>query len=303
MKFQDWLLIVGLSLLFGSSFFFTEVAGESLGPLSIAASRLVIAGAVLAVIALVQSRRTVARTPLGTLVLMGLLNSFLPISLIAWAQQSLPSGISAILAATSPVFGIFFAHALLRQEKLTPMRVAATIGAFVAVVLVLDPTGTVGMSAGLPPRAVLAAAASSALAGVLGRRLIVPGTRPLDVATGQVISAAVMATLGAAVFERPWAQPAPSVQALASLVTMGLVSTALAYVLFFRLLERVGAANTLLVGFLVPASATLLGATFLGERLSWLQCAGYLVLGLALLVIGRAKPVPADTPLPSEQAR
>ena len=293
MKLHDWLQIILLSLLFGSSFFFTEIAGASVGPLTIAASRLAIAGIVLAIVGGFGSTDNRVTTPVTTLVLLGLMNSFLPISLIAWAQQSLPSGVSSILAATSPVFGMFFAHALLQHEPINLSRVAATLVAFVGVVLVLDPTSAYGLSLGMPPAAVLLAAATSAFAGVLGRKLVVPGTRPLDVAKGQVISAAAMATAAAVILELPWSRPFPPLEAVTSLVIMGLVSTALAYVLFFRLLERVGAANTLLVGFLVPASATILGAGFLGERLNAVQIGGFLLLSGALLAIGRPRPVPA----------
>src|ERR1051325_5168084 len=140
MKLHDWLQIILLSLLFGSSFFFTEIAGASVGPLTIAASRLAIAGIVLAIVGGVGSSNNRIATPVKPLVFLGLMNSFLPITLIAWAQQSLPSSVSSILAATSPVFGMFFAHALLQQEAISFSRVAATLVAFVGVVLVLDPT-------------------------------------------------------------------------------------------------------------------------------------------------------------------
>jgi drug/metabolite transporter (DMT)-like permease len=285
---QDWATVFLLALLFGSSFCFTEIANDDAGPLTIAAGRLLIGGALLAVIVRATGKVDDLRPLLGPLVVLGVFNSFVPISLIAWAQQGLPSGVTAILAATAPIFGIFFAHFALPGEGLTAGRLGGTFLAFIGVVLIIAPWRAADLQiASTAPFAVLTAAASSAAAGVFGRKVMVTGTSPLMAACGQVIVAAILATALALIIERPLSRPLPEWPASTALFAMGTLSTALAYFLFFRLLSRVGAANTLLVGFLVPVSATVLGVIFLGESLDLIEIAGLSLVMLSLLIVNR----------------
>lgn len=286
---RDWITIVLLAFLFGGSFFFTEIANDDVGPFTIAASRLIIGGIVLTAIlrfAQVDGERL---PTFRQMALLGLFNSFIPIALIAIAQRDLPSGVAAILAATSPIFGAIFAHFFSSGERLTLVRALGTVTAFVGVILIIGPGNVLNTSIDMAPVAVLLAAMSSAGAGVFGRKVVVGDVAPLSAATGQVVSAAVIATIVALFVERPWTSPFPSLPTVSALVVMGILSTALAYFLFFRLLAKVGAANTLMVGFLVPVCATLLGVTLLGERLGWTEVSGLvLVLGSLLIINGSA---------------
>jgi drug/metabolite transporter (DMT)-like permease len=282
MKPREWTTIFILAVLFGSSFFFTEIARPQVGPITIAAVRLAIGGIVLG--ALLFSRADPVPMPTWwQMVLLGLFNSFVPITLIAWAQNELAGGVASILAATSPIFGAIFAH-FFAGERLTTVRISGTIVAFVGVAFIIDPKAFLRLDVGVAPLAVLAAAMSSAAAGVFGKRVL-GGASPAAAATGQVLSAALMATSLSLVVERPWERPLPGAESFAALVAMGLLSTALAYSLFFHLLEKVGAANTLLVGFLVPVCATGLGAVFLDERLSGDEVVGLVLVLASLLVI------------------
>lgn len=286
MERRDWITIILLAFLFGGSFFFTEIAYEDVGPFTIAASRLVIGGVVLITI-LRFVRMDGDRLPtFRQMALLGLFNSFVPITLIAIAQRDLSSGVAAILAATSPIFGAIFAHFFSPGERLSGPRALGTMTAFAGVILIIGPGNIVNTDIAIAPFAVLLAAMSGA--GVLGRRIVVSDVAPLSAATGQVVSAAVVATVFASVVEQPWTRAFPGMSASAAIIAMGVLSTAFAYFLFFRLLAKVGAANTLMVGFLVPVCATLLGVTLLGERLDWTEVCGLGLVLVSLLIINGA---------------
>ena len=285
MKPREWTTIFILALLFGSSFFFTEVATPEVGPITIAASRLVIGGLILSAV-LISSACPTRMPSWGQMVILGLFNSLIPISLIAWAQHELSSGVASILAATSPIFGAIFAYSFL-GERFTRLRALATITAFVGVMFVVDPEALIRMAVGIAPVAVLVAAMSSAAAGVFGKRVL-DEISPAAAATGQVIAAALMAVALSLVVERPWERPLPGPASIAAITAMGLLSTALAYRLFFHLLEKVGAANTLLVGFLVPVCSITLGSVFLRERVSVGETIGLMLVLLSLFLINRA---------------
>jgi drug/metabolite transporter (DMT)-like permease len=285
---REWITIVLLAFLFGGSFFFTEIANEDVGPFTIAASRLVI-GAVVLIAILHFVRVDGDRLPtLRQMALLGLFNSFIPITLIAVAQRDLASGVAAILAATSPIVGAIFAHFFSPGERLTLLRALGTSIAFVGVILIIGPGTLMNTDIALAPFAVLLAAMSSAAAGVFGRRVVAGDVAPLSAATGQVVSAATIATIFALVVEQPWTRPYPGLSSVAALIVMGVLSTGLAYLLFFRLLAKVGAANTLMVGFLVPVCATLLGVTLLEERLDWTELCGLFLVLVSLLIINRS---------------
>jgi drug/metabolite transporter (DMT)-like permease len=157
--------------------------------------------------------------------------------------------------------------------------------------------------------AVLAGALSYAFAGIYGRRFKAMKVSPLATATGQVTASTLLMLPLALALERPWALPVPSAAAAAAVVGLALVSTALAYILYFRLLAAAGATNLLLVTLLIPASAILLGATFLGERLEPRHFAGMALIGVGLAAIdgrpfgwlrrgGRSVPLSGPRPLP-----
>jgi len=138
--------------------------------------------------------------------------------------------------------------------------------------------------------AVLAAAASYAFAGVYGRRFRRLGVEPMTAAAGQVTASTLMLAPLALVVDRPWALPAPSVEVWAAVVGLALLSTALAYVLYFRILATAGATNLLLVTFLIPVSAIVLGVVVLDEALTPAHLAGMVLIGIGLAAIdGRAR--------------
>jgi drug/metabolite transporter (DMT)-like permease len=285
MSAADWLLLVGLSVLWGGSFFFAKVALEDLPPLTLAFGRVAIAAAILAGLmwARGESFAPLARAWLAFLVL-GLLNCAIPFSLLFWGQTHISSSLASILNATTPIFTVLVAQVATPVEKLTIGKLVGAIAGLLGVAVMLGPGALAGIGADVWAQlACLAAAMSYALAGVYGRRL--SGLPAGIVATGQLIAAAIVLAPLAALVDRPWTVAPPSWAALGALLASAALSTALGYVIYFRLLARAGATNLLLVTFLIPVSATLLGTIVLGERLAPHHVAGMAVIALALVAI------------------
>jgi drug/metabolite transporter (DMT)-like permease len=190
-----------------------------------------------------------------------------------------------VLNATTPVFTVLVLHLFTRDEKLTAPKLAG-VGLGLAGVAVLIGPDLSRLSAGSlwAQLAVLGAALSYAFAGLWGRRFVRLGVTPVAAATGQVTMSALLLIPAALLVDRSWTL-SPSAPTWAALIALGVLSTALAYVLFFRILAAAGATNVMLVTLLVPVSAVLLGALFLGERLSPPQLAGMGLIGLGLAAI------------------
>jgi drug/metabolite transporter (DMT)-like permease len=285
MSAADWLLLIGLSLLWGGSFFFAKVAVLELPPVTVALGRVAIAAAIL----LTLARATGVALP-ATLAawrpyaLMGLLNNVLPFTLLFWGQTHIPSGLAAILNATTPLFTVLVAHVATADEKLNTARLAGLAAGLAGVVVMIGPDVLRDLGANvLAQLACLLAAISYAFAGVYGRRF--RGEPALRVAAGQLTASSIILALPVALIDQPWTLPLPSGKAIAALVALAALSTALGYLIFFRILSRAGATNVSLVTFLIPVSAILLGTLVLGEQLAARHFAGMAAIALGLAAI------------------
>lgn len=282
-----WSLLVALSLLWGGSFFFVGVAVGEVPPLTLVAARVGLAALILwAALPLLGARAPRGWPAWRALAAMGLLNNAIPFSLIVFAQTTLPSGLAAILNATTPLWAVLVAHLATRDETATRAKLAGVALGFAGVVAMMGADILGGaMAAGVATLAMLAATFSYACAGVFGRRFRAIGVQPMQAALGQVSASAAMMLPLALIVDRPWALPAPSAAALASVLGLAALSTALAYVLYFRILALAGAVNLLLVTFLVPVSAILLGTAVLGEALEARHLVGMALIGAGLAAI------------------
>ena len=283
----DWALIAILSIIWGGSFFFIGVAVNGLPPFTIVGLRVGIAALALHVIV----RATGQRMPLNreTWVAffgMGFLNNLLPFCLIVWGQTRIASGLASILNATTPLFAIIVTHLLTEDEKMTPNRLGGVLIGLSGVVMIIGTDALKGMGADvLAQFAVLGAAICYSLAGVFGRRFRRLGVSPLITATGQVSASTVMLLPLAILADRPWQLPVPGIDVWAAIIGLALISTAFAYIIFFRVLASAGVTNIMLVTFLIPVSAILLGVTFLGEHLQVKHLVGMGLIGLGLAAI------------------
>lgn len=296
----EWGLLLTLSLLWGGSFFFTGVALRELPPLTLVLLRVGLAAAILNLLVPALGLRMPRAPRIWAAFLgMGLLNNALPFCLIVWGQTHIASGLAAILNATTPLWGVLVAHALTADERLNAGRLSGVLLGLVGVAVMVGPALLAGLGADLLAQlAVVAAAMSYAFAGVFGRRFTRTGVPPLATAAGQVTASTLLLLPIALAVDRPWALAMPGGATWAAVAGIATLSTALAYVLFFRILATAGATNLMLVTFLIPVSAILLGALVLGERLDPRHFAGMALIGAGLAAIdGRLLHRPERTAL------
>ncbi|MEX2016600.1 MAG: DMT family transporter [Candidatus Hydrogenedentales bacterium] len=289
MTASDWLLLIVLSTFWGGSFFFAEIAVREIPPLTLAFARCAIAAAVLLIYARSLGLSLPSgRAVWGTLLVLAVFNTVLPFTLIFWGQTHIPSGLAAILNATAPLFSILIAHFATADDKLTGRRIIGIAIGFVGVVIVIgiDALRDLGIQV-LAQLAIVLAALCYAIAGVYGRRF--KSYPPTVIAASILMLGAAMLLPLAAFAELPWELPMPTAAAAASTIGLAVVSTALAFLIYFRVLARAGAVNFQLVAYLIPVSAILLGVGFLGETLEWRHIIGMGVIAIGLAVIdGRA---------------
>lgn len=283
---REWSMLITLSVLWGGSFFFIGVAVSDLPPLTIVALRVGIAAIALWCFALAIGLRPPRRLGVwGAFMGMGLLNNVIPFALIVWGQTQIASGLASILNAATPIFTVVVAGMLLPDERATALKLTGVTIGFLGVVVMIGLPALTGGDSLLAQLAIIAATLSYAFAGVYGRRFRAMNISPITTAAGQVTASAIILTPVALAVDGPvdFAQINPG--SIGAIAALALLSTAVAYVLYFRLLASAGATNLLLVTLLVPVSAIILGALFLNETLETVHFAGMALIALGLSAI------------------
>lgn len=279
-----WFLIVILSIIWGASFFFVEIAVERMTPLTIVLYRVGFASFLLLGFVWFTGRKMPKNPGIwGAFLVIGMLNNVIPFSLIAWGQQHIDSSPASILNATTPVFSVILAHFLTKDEPLTQNRLTGVLFGWtgVAVLIGIEALSGVGMKiAG--QAAVLGAALLYAFAAIFGRRF--KALDPVVVSAGMLTGSFIIMIPLAFIMEQPMALD-PTPVTWAALFGLSAVSTALAYIIYFHVLSKAGATNILLVTFLIPVSAILLGMMVLGETPGWNVFAGMGLIFMGLIFI------------------
>ncbi len=277
-------MLLALAAVWGGSFFFAEVALREVTPLWIALLQVSLGVPVL-VLAVIWRGIPVPRNPgiWGAYLVMGALNNAIPFSLIFWGQKAIEGGLASILNGTTAVFGAFVAGVLLVDEPLRARKVCGAVLGVVGVAVVMGPAAINNLDVrSLAQLAVLGGSLSYALASVWGKRTLA-GQSPIMNATGMLIGSTIL-MIPVAI----WADGVPSFAfsppVWGSLIGVAVLSTALAYLLYFAILARAGAANLMLVTLLIPPVAIGLGMLFLEERLAPQAWAGFAVIALGLVV-------------------
>jgi drug/metabolite transporter (DMT)-like permease len=220
-------------------------------------------------------------------VVIGLLNNVVPFSLIVIGQTFIPSGLASILNATTPLFTVLVMAAA-SEESLHVRRVAGVALGLIGVILLRGWGVETRAGQGLGIVLCLGGALSYGFAALAARRLLKDSV-PLGTATFQLMASTVMMAVVAGVAEQPWRLAVLGVATWSAVLGLAALSTALAYIVFFQIVQRSGASNVMLVTLLIPVTAILLGWLALGEPISAREIAGAVVIGCALLVIdGRA---------------
>ena len=284
MGFGDWSLLIILSILWGGSFFFVGVAVRELPPFTIVWCRVGLAAVILLTVVYFKGDKMPSSPGLwGSFFVIGAINNVIPFSLIVWGQTHIESGLASILNGTTPIFSVILASILTREERLTPNRISGVLIGWVGVTVLIgiESLGGFGVKV-MGQIAVLGAAFCYACAAIYGRRF--KNLSPMVVAAGMLTASTVMMTPVALVIDKPW-HLAPGMPTMLAVFGLAAVSTSLAYLIYFRVLATSGATNILLVTFLIPISAILLGATVLGERLGWNAFAGMALIFAGLVAI------------------
>jgi len=217
---------------------------------------------------------------------MGLLNNAVPFCLVVWGQSHIASGLAAILNATTPISTVIMAHLLTDDEKMTGNRFLGVVIGLFGVVVLVGPDSLMGLGTNvLAQVAVLTAAVLYAFAGVYGRRFKLMGIDPILTANGQVTASAIVLFPIVMLVDHPWTLAMPALPVWEAIAGSAVLSTALGYVLYFRILATAGATNLLLVTFLIPVSAIIMGTFGLGERLDVRHFAGLAFIGAGLVAI------------------
>lgn len=281
---KEWGLIIILSALWGGSFFFVGVAVKEVPPFTIVLGRVALAAVVLLAIVHLKGEKMPASPGLwSSFIIMGALNNLIPFSFIVWGQSHIESSLASILNATTPIFSVVLAHVLTKEERLTAHRMSGVVIGWsgVAVLIGIESLRGFGMAAA-GQAAILGAAFSYACAAIYGRHF--KNLSPLIVAAGMLSASTLMMTPLALIVDQPW-NLSPGPLAVMAVIGLAVISTSLAYIIYFKVLAIAGPTNLLLVTFLIPPSAILLGVMVLGERLEWIDFAGMGLIFCGLIAI------------------
>jgi drug/metabolite transporter (DMT)-like permease len=274
-------------VLWGGAFLLIEIGLRSYPPNSLVFMRMALAvPPMLMVMRLMGVSLPRGAGNWGKLFIVGALNCALPFMLFFWGQQSLDSGYASILNATTPLWGVIAAHFLTSDERLTPARMLGVLTGFAGIIVMVGPTAMKGLSGNLLAQTVcLISTLFYSFAAIYSRRLTSSGMTPITIATGQTAMAALFMLPVVLIVDQPWTLPVPSLASTLAGLALALLSTALAYILYFRLIEKAGASNAQLVAFLMPVLAVTLGIVFLGERLTSGQLGGAALIGVGVVLL------------------
>ena len=291
MTAKDWAMLLVLSFLWGGSFFFIGVAVAELPPLTIVFLRVGLAAVTLWGIAVFSGDKVPRSLAIWrAFALMGLVSNAIPFSLIVWGQTHIGAGLASIINAATPLFTILIAGLFLADEHMTAQKIVGVMAGLTGVIVLIGPSALLELGfdmdkSTLAQLAIIGAALSYGCATVFGRRFRAMGISPFHTAAGQVTASTLILFPLVMIIERPYELTTPSAPVWLSILGLAVFSTALAYILFFRILESSGATNVVLVTFLVPVTANFLSWLVLDEQLYGRYFVGMAIIGLGLAVI------------------
>jgi drug/metabolite transporter (DMT)-like permease len=280
MRPRDLAELVALSAVWGASFLFMRIAAPSFGALALAGLRVAIAAAFLVPVMLWMKRSAALGQHFWTIALVGLFNSAIPFALFAWATHSVTAGFASILNATTPFWAAAVAWAWL-GDRLGRLKLAGLITGFAGVVwLSVSRSSFAPQAAGWAIAACLGATLCYGIAASMSKRFL-PGVDPVATAAGSQLGSA-LALVPLAIWT--WPEAPIQQQAWAAMIGLGVLCTGLAYISYFRLMNRIGPAKTVTVTFIVPIFGVLWGVLFLGEMFTLPMAVGsaVILLGTAL---------------------
>lgn len=289
-------LLLLLSLIWGSSFTLIKVAIPSIPPFTMVAVRVTLAAGLLLLIAAAQGHALPRQGSVwAAFLVQGALQSALPFTLISWGEAHITSGLAGVLNATPPMFVLAIALMTGRGRQAISGRKIAGVAlglAGVAVTMGIDALSGIGTAAPLAQAAVLGASLCYALAPLWGQRFAkLPA---IVTAAGAMSCAAILMLPAAAILERPWTLALPPAQAIGAVIALAVVCTALAMVIYFRLIRTIGPLGTTSGSYLRAGFAVILGTTLLGESFTWSILAGMVLILTGVVTVTLPPPARHD---------
>jgi drug/metabolite transporter (DMT)-like permease len=292
-------LLLTLSALWGASYTFIRVGVETIPPVTFIASRTLIAGAILA--AVIQWRGlNLPKDPTTwrKFLFQACLNSVIPFTLIAWAEQTTGAGLATILNSTSPIYAFLITALVMHDETGTGRKLFGVVAGLAGTCLIVGVEALGGLGHELWAQlAIVAATICYAGAAIFGKSF--KGLDPMMPAAGSMICGAAALIPAALVLDRPWTL-APSMVSVLSLLALSLFSTALAFVIYFRLVQTLGPVGTTAQAYLRVPIGVAIGVLFLGESLTstaWFGV-GFIAAGVIAMTVPAGKKVRADRAKP-----
>ncbi|MEX3948637.1 DMT family transporter [Paraburkholderia sp. EG287B] len=285
----ELLLLLALSTLWGASYTFIRVGVATIPPLTLIAARTSIAGALLLLWMLWQ-RTPIPRDPAvwHRFAVQALLNSVIPFTLIAWAERSVEAGLATILNSTSPVMAFLGTWLITRHEQVTARKLFGVAAGLAGICLVVGVSAFEGLGQQIVAQlAIVAATVCYAGAAIYGRSF--KGLSPVAPAAGSLVVGAVLLVPVSLAVDRPWTLH-PSPQSITALIALAVFSTAIAFVIYFRLVQTLGSVGTTAQAYLRVPIGVAIGMAWLGESLStsaWLGL-GCVVAGVVAMTLPSA---------------
>jgi drug/metabolite transporter (DMT)-like permease len=292
--FPELLLLAALATLWGASYTFIKLGVATIPPVTFIAARTLIAALLLLLVLRIRGFHLPRdRTSWRLFAAQAALNSVLPFTLIAWAELTVDAGLAAILNSTTPIFTFFITVAITRHEPATLRKFAGVIIGMAGICLIIGVEALNGLGRELVSQlAIILATISYAGAAIFGRNF--RHMDPMMPATGSMLAGAVMLIPLSLVIDRPWTL-VPSAQSLMALLALAVFSTALAFCIFFRLVNTLGSVGTTAQAYLRVPIGVAIGAYFLSERLTETAWIGLVcvVLGVAAMTLPGSRPASA----------
>lgn len=279
-------LLLALATLWGASYTFIKIGVGTIPPVTLIAARTLIAGGILLFV--IRSRGMSLPKDATTwrrFLFQACLNSVIPFTLIAWAERTVDAGLATILNSTSPIFAFLLTAAITRHEAVTARKLLGVIAGIAGTCLIIGVQAFDGLGQELWAQvAIVAATVCYAGAAIFGRGF--KGLDPIMPAAGSLICGAAILIPISFVVDRPWTL-APSPESVFALLGLSVFSTALAFVIYFRLVQTLGSVGTTAQAYLRVPIGVAIGVVFLGESLTSTAWAGLIcvIVGVAAMTI------------------
>lgn len=302
MKLKNFLLLVLLAALWGPSFLFIKVAVAEVPPMTLVLGRVGIAAVLLTLLLLLQGKRLPkTRTIWRHLAVVAAVQNAIPFVLFSWGEQYIDSALASILNGTTPLFTIIIAHFFGKNDRLTTTKLLGVLIGFGGLLLLISPSFSDGLQ--VTTLGLLAAALAAALYGVaiVYTRNNLTGMPALVAPAGQMILASLYLLPLSLLVERSYALPTLSLPVIGSLLALGVLGTAAAFIVYYRLLETASASYVSMTTYIIPVFGVILGVLVLNEQLTWHAYAGFALILLGVMIVNGLLKISRKRPLPMPQ--